>query len=222
MSRRTVIVPGAIVFDFDLTLADARPGFVAAHHFTAQALDLPQQDREAIALSIGTPVQRILPRWYPDLDMMGIEEYVRIYRARAEEVMAPLTTMLPGARETLQRLSEVGLPMAIVSQKLRPLIAAVLEREGLIDCFEFVLGGEDIPDYKPDPGGLLLALQRLEVEPADGLYVGDTTIDAEAASRGGIPFVAVLTGVTARDEFTPFPAVAILDSVAELPDYLGL
>lgn len=222
MSRRTTIAPAAIVFDFDLTLADARPGFVASHHFAAQALNLPSPDRDAIARSIGTPIERTLPRWFPDLGAADAAEYIRVYRRHADEVMVPLTTMLPGARETLRHLGDVAMPMAIVSQKLRHLITGVLEREDLLDCFELVLGGEDIPAYKPDPAGLLLALQRLDVAPADGLYVGDTTIDADTASRGGIPFVAVLSGVTSRAEFAPYATQAILDSVVELPEFLEL
>ncbi len=222
MSRRTTIAPGAIVFDFDLTLADSRPGFVAAHHFATQALGLPEPTRAAIGRSIGTPLEKVVPLWFPTLDGAAVAEYIRVYREQADEVMATLTLMLPGAVATIQRLSEIGIPTAIVSQKLRHLIIAVLEREGIADCFDLVLGGQDVPDFKPDPGGLLLALERLEVEPADGLYVGDTTIDAEAASRGGIPFVAVLTGVTTHDEFAPYQTQAVLDSVVELPDYLEL
>lgn len=222
MSRRTTIAPGAIVFDFDLTLADSRPGFVAAHHFTTQALGLPTPSRDAIARSIGTPLEKIVPRWFPGLDDAAASEYIRVYRKQADEVMESLTTMLPGAREAVQRLGEAGMPLAIVSQKLRHLITSVLERDGIVGCFDHILGGQDVPAFKPEPGGLLLALERLDVAPSDGLYVGDTTIDAEAASRGGIPFVGVLSGVTTRDEFAPYKAQAVLTSVVELPDYLEL
>ena len=222
MSRRTVIAPGAIVFDFDLTLADSRPGFVAAHHFATQAMGLPEPTREAIARSIGTPLEKVVPVWWPDLEEAAAAEYVRIYRQQADDVMASLTTMLPGAVAAVQRLGEIGIPLAIVSQKLRHLIESVLEREGIADCFDILLGGQDVPDFKPDPGGILLVLERLDVTTADGLYVGDTTIDAEAAARGEVPFVAVLTGVTRREEFARYGAVAVLNSVAELPEYLQL
>ena len=67
-----------------------------------------------------------------------------------------------------------------------------------------MLGGEDVPAFKPDPRGLLLALERLAVAPADAIYVGDTTIDAEAAANAGLRFVAVLTGPTTRADFAPY------------------
>ena len=41
-------------------------------------------------------------------------------------------------------------------------------------------------------------------------------MDAEAAFRAGLGFIAVLTGTTKREEFAAFPSLEILDSVAEL------
>jgi phosphoglycolate phosphatase len=136
--------------------------------------------------------------------------------------MTGLTVMLPGATEAVRSLQRSGLAMAIVSQKLRYRVEDVLRRESLLDAFVAVLGAEDVPAFKPDPRGLLLALERLETPAAEALYVGDTTIDAEAAANAGLRFVAVLTGPTTRDEFSRFETHAILDSAAALPGLLGL
>jgi phosphoglycolate phosphatase len=56
----------------------------------------------------------------------------------------------------------------------------------------------------------------------NAIYVGDTTIDAEAAANAGLRFVAVLTGPTSREEFAPLTTVALLDSVAGLPALLDV
>jgi phosphoglycolate phosphatase len=65
-------------------------------------------------------------------------------------------------------------------------------------------------------------MERLGVEADDAIYVGDTTIDAEAAANAGLRFVGVLTGVTTRDEFTSYASLALLANVGELPELLGL
>ena len=59
------------------------------------------------------------------------------------------------------------------------------------------------------------------ISEAQGLYVGDHRVDAEAAMAAGIPFFPVLTGATSRDEFQRFPHVEILESVSSLPPYLS-
>ena len=220
MTRKTLIAPDGVIFDFDLTLADSRPGFIASHRYAAERMDVAAPTPEAIARAIGIPIQKVIPGLFPEMPEDWITEYIQHYRVRADEVMAGLTEVLPGARETLDHLREAGLQLALVSQKLRSLIADVLEREGM--RFDVVLGGEDVPDFKPHPGGLQLALARLGLEPDDAIYVGDTTIDAEAAANANMRFIGVLSGVTSRDEFGPFPSLTLLDSVDHLPEYLGL
>jgi phosphoglycolate phosphatase len=222
-SRRTSIAPDAIVFDFDLTLADSRPAFVECHHFAARALGLPLPGPEAIARTIGIPLERVLPLLYDiELVMPVSPEYLRLYQEHADEVMTGLTVMLPGAAEAVQTLYDNGFKLAIVSQKLRYRVEDVLAREGLRNYFRAVLGGEDLPDYKPDPRGLLLALTMLET-PLDGaIFVGDTLVDAETARRANVPFIAVLSGVTGAEELQPYAPLVILDSVSSLPGYLGV
>ena len=217
-----MIAPTAIVFDFDLTIADSRPGFIAGHTYAAQQTGVEVLDDETIARSIGTPLDIFVPRVFPTLDPATVTEYIRVYRAKADEVMVGLTTMLPGAAETVRALHEEGLRLAIVSQKLRHLVFAVLERDDLAGCFEVVLGGQDVPAFKPDPRGLQMALERLGVDADDAIYVGDTVIDAEAAANANMRFIGVLTGPTTAQEFEPYKKLTLLDMVNDLPGYLGI
>lgn len=62
-----------------------------------------------------------------------------------------------------------------------------VERAGL--GLDAVVGGTDVPNAKPAPDVLLAAAQRLGVEPADGVRVGDTEIDRAAARAAGVRFV---------------------------------
>lgn len=220
MTRRSLIAPTAVLFDFDLTLADSRPGFIASHAYAAQALGVDAPTPEAIARAIGIPIHKVVPVMFVSQPAAWHAEYIRLYRLKADEVMADLTEVFPEARATVDHLRHAGLKLALVSQKLRSLIESVLEREGL--RFDAVLGGEDVPDFKPHPGGLLLAMSRLGVEADDAIYVGDTTIDAEAAANAGLRFVGVLTGVTTREEFAPHASIGLLDHVRELPEFLGV
>lgn len=212
----------AVIFDFDLTLVDSRPAFWDCHRFAAAALGLPPLEEAAVYRSIGTPLVRVLPALYGPAGAARAEEYIRVYQARADEVMTSLTSLIPGAAEAVRALAKAGLRLAIVSQKLRYRVEEVLRRERLLHLFAAVLGAEDVEEFKPDPRGILLALARLGTGPDSALYVGDTTIDAEAARAAGLPFVAVLTGITAREEFDPFAPAGVLASVRELPAFLGL
>jgi phosphoglycolate phosphatase len=217
-----VIEVRAVVFDFDLTLADSSPAFDACHRHAAARLGIEPPTLDAIRRSIGTPLPIAVPRLYGPAIKSRVDAYIDIYQAYADEVMGGLTVMLPGAAETLHKLKAASLPLAIVSQKLRYRVEEVLQREGLLQCFAAVLGAEDVPAFKPDPSGLLLALERLAVARVDAIYVGDTTIDADAAANAGLRFVGVLTGSTSRADFASHASVALLESVIDLPALIGL
>jgi phosphoglycolate phosphatase len=213
-------LPKAIVFDFDLTLVDSRAGIASCHAYAMRELALPEADRkvaEATAM-IGLPAQTVFATLFPDSDQA--EAYVSLYQVRADEIMTASTSLLPGARETIEALLAQSLRLGIVSTKLRARIEEFLQREGLFSSFETIIGPEDVPSYKPEPEGLILALERLGVPASEALYVGDTLIDAETARRAGVPFVAVLSGFVREEEFEGYSPLAFLPGVAELPGWL--
>ena len=212
----------AVVFDFDLTLVDSSAGFVACHAFASTSVGLPAPGKEAILRTIGTPLPGAFRLLHGSAQETLLDEYLRQYQLHADEVMTDGTVWIDGAREAVLGLHTAGLQIAIVSQKPRYRIEDVLGRAGLIGVFDAVIAGDDVPELKPDPRGLLVALERLTTEPKASLYVGDTVIDAEAAARAGVPFVAVLSGVTRREDLTPFRTFAICESVACLPTLLGV
>ncbi len=131
--------------------------------------------------------------------------------------MANSTVIFPHVPRTLSLLKSFGLRTAIVSTKFRYRIEGILAREGLIDSFEVIVGGEDVDEHKPNPEGLHLALSKLKVKAADSFYVGDHPVDAEAAERADVPFIAVLSGSSVASDFDGHPVLQILSSLAELP-----
>jgi phosphoglycolate phosphatase len=108
--------------------------------------------------------------------------------------------------------------IGIVSTKFRRRIEEILGREDLLEPFDVIVGGEDVSRHKPDPEGLLAAIERLGGSPSGSLYVGDSVTDAETARRAGVPFAAVLNGVTPREAFKDYPVYKILDNLGELID----
>jgi phosphoglycolate phosphatase len=213
--------PRAIVFDFDLTLVDSRRAFIVCHEFVSTQLGLPKVDSEVAARSIGTALPVVFRGLFPDHEDL-LEPYLALWQDHADKVMTGLTVALPGSAAVVHSLHAAGFRLGIVSQKRRYRVEEVLARESMLDAFTVVLGGDDVPAFKPDPSGILLALERLQTPAVEALYVGDTAIDAEAASRAGVPFVGVLTGYASRAEFAAWPSLAILESAADLPAVLHL
>ena len=217
----TALRPNAIVFDFDLTLVNSVDGFVESHAVAARAFGFNPPSRDTVGRTIGTPLPDVFRYLYGRENEALLDPWLRAYQARADEVMTGLTVFIDGAQEAIQRLHTTGVPLGIVSQKLRYRVEDVLNRATMRECFAVIIGGDDVPALKPDPRGLLAALERLDASADRSFYVGDTVIDADTAFRANVPFIAVLTGYATPEEFDAFKPVARLDSVAALPDYLS-
>lgn len=59
----------------------------------------------------------------------------------------------------------------------------------------------DVKIEKPNPEGLLFAIQHLKVKHMEILYVGDSLVDVKTAENAKVKFAGVLTGTTTRDDF---------------------
>ena len=209
-----------IVFDFDYTLADSSPGVIESVNYALARLGLPGASDEAIRKTIGLSLPNTLVALAGQEQAGHMDEFFRLFVERADDVMHDATQLFGFVPNVVEQLRDSGFSLGIVSSKFRRRIEAVLERDGLGGHFEVVVGGEDVKAFKPDPSGLLSALERLSSTSQDTLYVGDSVTDAETARRAAVPFVAVLSGTTLRADFAGHPARDVLENVSELPALL--
>ena len=207
----------AILFDFDLTLADSTKGVIECVNFALDGMDLPRADDERIKQTIGLSLKATFENLTGQERSENTDEFVSRYVERADQVMADLTVMYDCVPDTTAQLIETGFKLGIVSTKFRYRIEDILEREGLSDRFGVIVGGEDVTEHKPHPEGLLTAVSRLRMKTRNVYYVGDSMVDAFTAERASIPFVAVLTGTTGENEFNELPNIAVIDDVSALP-----
>ncbi|NPV08459.1 MAG: HAD family hydrolase [Anaerolineae bacterium] len=211
----------AVVFDFDYTLVDSSEGILDCISYALDQLGLPAVSAERACRTIGLSLPEIFVELAGTEQAARSDEFGRLFVDRADRVMNEMTRLYPEARAAIEELLECGLRLGIVSTKYRYRIERFLESEGLRTAFAVVVGREDVPVPKPDPYGLVDAIARLGVVRQQALYVGDSVVDAETASRAGVDFVAVLSGATEAGEFGPYAPVAVLPSLAELPELLG-
>lgn len=211
----------AVLFDFDYTLADSSDAIVECFAAGLAAVGLPAIAPERIRRTIGLPLPEALRALHGVADAALAARFREGFHALAECIMHERTRVFAPVAEVTAALRAAGLATAICSTKRRGQIERILARHALLDRFDAIVGGEDVPRHKPAPDALLLALERLGLAPARALYVGDHQVDAAAAAQAGVPFVAVLSGPSPREDFAAHPVRAFLESVAQLPGLLA-
>lgn len=101
----------------------------------------------------------------------------------------PFMKLAPGAREVLEILREKGKKLAICTNRSVSM-RAVLDFFNLTPLFDYVVTTLEVTRPKPDPEGLLLILNALDLQAQSALFVGDSVLDQKAAQGAGIPFAA--------------------------------
>ena len=212
----------AVCFDFDYTLGDSTDSIVAGFQHGLTGLGWPAPDREAVRMTVGYLLEDAYTMLTGDSDPGRQAQFRALFSEVAVERQRQETVLLPGGEELLRKLRDRGIQTAIVSTKRGDTIEIILERLGMADTVELVVGSADVKKPKPDPEGLLFVLDKLGVRPEDALFCGDTVLDAGAAKNAGTHFAAVLNGTTPAVEFARFCPDHISPDLWDLIQWLEL
>ncbi len=175
---------GTYVFDFDNTLFDTRRGYESCYVKTFEAFGI-HYDPARYFEYIRTPMHQIFENHYPGCPCK-YREFVALFLKEADRTVVESAVPFPETDDCLQRLSDSGKTMGIVSGSSEYVIRDVLERNGFDMHFDTVVGYESAVRPKPDPYTLNLCLERLDSDPSDSVYVGDSPGDMIAAERAGM------------------------------------
>jgi phosphoglycolate phosphatase len=210
-----------IVFDFDYTLADSSRGAIDCINFALGQMDLPAAPGDLVCRTIGLSLKDTFAALTGDRNPARVSRFSEFFIERAEQTMVELTVLFPQVPAAVRDLKRTGYSLAIVSTKYRRRIRSILSREALLDPFDVIVGGEDVTEHKPHPEGVFKALSALSASPSNSIYIGDSVVDAQVAERAGMPFIAVLSGVTLKGAFDRFPVVEIIDTIEDLPGVIA-
>ena len=206
----------AVLFDFDFTLADSSVGIIECIGYALDRMGLPKSPNDRILKTVGLYLPEALVALHGEEARQRGQEFLALFTERADEVMTDGTYFFPVTPAVLRAVDSIDVPIAIVSTKYRYRIEAILSRDGLLDCVDVIVGGEDVTSHKPDPEGLFTAARRLGVPVDRCVYVGDSEVDARAACCAGMPFVAVTTGTTRAKDLSRYPNLYVLPDVGHL------
>ena len=190
-------------FDLDMTLIDSRDGITLTMEKVLAELGI-RVPRDEIFQTIGLPLWDSFPRW---IAAEQVDPAVVRYRELYKSAGIPITTLLPGARESLDAVHGAGGRTMVVSAKLE---SAVQKIVNLLDLPLDVVRGDLFAAGK--------ASALLEENAA--IYVGDHPADVIGAKAAGAISVAVATGPASIDELRTEGADVILADLVAFPAWL--
>jgi HAD superfamily hydrolase (TIGR01549 family) len=98
------------------------------------------------------------------------------------ESYRPESVVPEDVRRSLPQLKQAGYLLAVISNRDLP-FQQLLHEHGIGEFFDFSMAAGEVGVWKPDPGLFEHALQRVDLSPADAIYVGDNYYADVVGSR---------------------------------------
>jgi len=121
---------------------------------------------------------------------------------------------LEGSRELIVELKDRGHVVVLASSAKKDEVEHYLDLLDARDLADGWTTSADVEATKPEPDLVHAALETAGVE--EGVMIGDSTWDVEAAKRANVDTLAVMTGGFSAAELRDAGAVAVYESVVEL------
>jgi beta-phosphoglucomutase len=180
----------AVIFDFNGTLSQDEPVLCRIYRELFAEYGKPISDRDyyerlsglaehaiaEICLGVGDP---------------RVSAFIRERIDRYRTMVADGSTVTETTRDAVRFAAERA-KLAIVSGAAREEIVPVVAAAGLAEVFGTIVTDDDVARGKPDPESYLLALEALEVAPAETLVFEDTEAGVASAAAAGTRVVALL------------------------------
>lgn len=218
-----------IVFDLDATLVNMG-GFVdwREAHRRARDVYLSSDCEEEMVhrcserglFNMLNMVRDEISSTLPEEDVWRIQQgaYEAIESCEVESIHR--CELMPGCLTTLNWLTERGYKLGIATSNSQSVAEQILEKKELCHFFTSVVGRRTDLKMKPHPDQILRCFEEMGVDRKQGLMVGDSTRDVQAAGAAGIYVIVVPSFFTKREALQEAGVDMMIDSLVELPEVI--
>lgn len=208
------------ILDIDGTLVDTNYQHALAWYraFRAQGIVLPVW---RIHRHIGMGGDQLVGALTDERTDRELGERIREEEKRLYSELIGEVEPMEGARELIEDLRARGHKVVLASSAKQDEVDHYLDQLDARELADAWTTSADVEATKPQPDLVHAALERIGGAPQDGVMVGDTPWDVEAAKRAGVQTLTVRTGGFGAEELREAGALAIFESVQELRERLG-
>lgn len=204
-----------LLFDFDGTTANTTPGIIHCVQKVLHAEGIFVDDQTIISHA-GNSVFDAIKKISGNDNDAEVARYAERYSELYAREGLQMTEAYPMVLETIERLHQRGISMAMASNNARAVVVPMIERLGLLKYMDTVVCIDDVERGKPAPDIALEAIRRIGSTPEQTLIVGDTAFDVGMGTAAGIAVCGVTHGDNTQGKLMEAGASYIINSFDEL------
>ena len=207
-----------IIFDLDGTILDTLQDLTNAVNYGLKCFDLPEKDLDFVRLAVGNGTKVLIKRCTPcDISEEKRSKVFDNFKDYYFKHFTDNTKPYPGIYEMLLKLKETqSVKLIVLSNKDDDLTKQLINKE-FPRVFDIVQGSYIDKPRKPDPYLINKIFKENNINKEHCLYIGDTNVDKETATNGGIEYRLVNYGYRTKEELEKMcPEEATISTIEEL------
>jgi phosphoglycolate phosphatase len=145
----------------------------------------------------------------------ALEFFLEYYR----DHMLDHTALYAGVRESLDRLRDAGIRMAVLTNKPVKISQAIVDGLGIGAHFRQVYGGNSFDFKKPHPIGVETLLEEFGASREHTMMVGDSSVDIQTARNAHVKSCGVTYGFQ-PESLKTVPPDLLVDRMEDLAEWV--
>jgi phosphoglycolate phosphatase len=209
------------IFDLDGTLIDSKADIACGLNIALARMNIQSLPIPKVAEFIGDGLQKLVERALrettgrkPETEQM--QECIALFSEEYGLHLLDQTKLFPCVVETLDQLSWAK--FAVLSNKPEGFSRRILDGLKIASRFQTILGGDSTDARKPDPAGVLRAMELCEAVPSETMMVGDSPVDIEAGKAAGTYTCGVAGGFRSKEQLEAAGCDLLVHNLIELTD----
>jgi len=212
----------AFAFDLDGTVVDSRADIVTCVNHTLKYYNLSELPFDRIVSFVGNGARVLMERVLGEnLQRINLDEAVKKFREIYLEHCVDESFIFNYIEECFGRIKSKGHLLFIITNKPSPHSEKILKHFNLFGKLDGLYCQDTMKALKPDPVTIFEILERFPIEKTSFYMIGDSKVDMDFATNGGIKSIMVgYGGVIPESEFLSARADYKVKTEEELRDLI--
>ncbi len=184
----------ALLFDLDGTLINSGLSFLKIVNELKIEESQDPVNFEIVREFSSRGASLILKNAFPEANDEKIYELKHKFLKRYAQIMTSDIHVYEGVEELLNFLTEKNISWGIVTNKSAKFTLPIIEKLNWHNLTSAIICPENVHQTKPDPEGILKALNLLDASVKTSFYVGDHERDIQTAKNANVKSIACTYG----------------------------